>query len=120
MPETEIDDDVAMILDAHFLAAELIKTRWEGQAENLVLRPGLVFELGHCYGRRDSGAIMGLVTAASLLVRTAWPSDLAAPPDAEAGEAVTVRAACIDFGRDSAKRFVAGTDAQNGAWRRRA
>jgi hypothetical protein len=106
VPEEEVDKDVALILDARYLAAQLAKSRWEGEAENLALVPGRIFELAHCYGRQDKRVITAMVTEIKLLARMVWPPNLAAPRDPAEGECINVRAACMDFGGDSQKRFV--------------
>jgi hypothetical protein len=107
-PETEIDEDVKLILDASYLGTRLAKFRWEGEAENLALLPGAVIELSHFCGRRDSSIITALVTGTELRARTVWPPNLAAPPEAAKGELLAAKASCMDFGKDSRKRFVAG------------
>ncbi|MDR3356762.1 MAG: phage late control D family protein [Spirochaetaceae bacterium] len=104
--EEEIDNDVKLILDARYLSMQLNKSRWEGEAENLALVPGLVFELARLYGTNDKGVITALVTAIKLSARTVWPANLAMPPDTDEGEFVNVRAVCTDFGKNSQRRFV--------------
>ncbi|MDR2102851.1 MAG: phage late control D family protein [Treponema sp.] len=105
-PEEEMDNDIKLILDARYLALQLAKSRWEGDAENLALVPGLVFELTHFYGRQHNSVITALVTAIKLRARMVWPPNLAAPSDAAGGECINVRAVCTDFGKDSQRRFV--------------
>jgi hypothetical protein len=107
-PEAEIDEDLKLILDASYLGLELAKSHREGEAGNLALLPGTVIELSHFYGRRDNSIITALVTGTDLRARTVWPPKLAVPPNAAEGELVTVKASCMDFGKDSQKRFVAG------------
>ncbi|MFP3089606.1 hypothetical protein LQZ21_04700 [Treponema sp. TIM-1] len=105
-PEAEMDDDIKLILDARYLALQYAKSRWEGEAENLALVPGLVFELAHVYGRQDRRVITALVTELALRARTIWPVDLAAPSDIVQGECIKARAVCMDFGKDAQRRFV--------------
>ncbi|MDR0998999.1 MAG: phage late control D family protein [Treponema sp.] len=108
-PETEIDDDLKLILDASYLGMRLARSRWEGEAENLALVPGLVFELARLYGRRDNSILTAMVTETDLRARTVWPPNLAVNPESAGdGELVGVKASCMDFGKDSPKRFVAG------------
>jgi hypothetical protein len=104
--EAEVDADLKLILDASYLALHLAKTSWEGAAENLELLPGVMLELAHFYGSGDKDLITALVTGSWLRARTVWPADMAAPPEAAQGELVELRISCIDFGRDSQKRFV--------------
>jgi uncharacterized protein involved in type VI secretion and phage assembly len=104
--EKEIDDDLKLILDARYRSLELSKTRWEGDAENIALTPGTMFELSHFYGTRDNTRLTALVTGIKLRARTIWPPALAVVPGVAAeGELVSVQAECIDFGKNSAKRF---------------
>jgi hypothetical protein len=105
-PETEVDGDINLMLDARFLSMSLAKSLWKGEAENLALVPGLVFELNHFYGKQDSSVITALVTAIKLRARTVWPANFASPPGIAEEECVKVQAVCTDFGRDSQRRFV--------------
>jgi hypothetical protein len=84
----------------------LAHENWTGRAENILLLPGLIFELGHFYGSKDNSRITALVTASRLRVRSLWPKDMAAPPqDAETGELAEMSFGAVDWGKDSAKRF---------------
>jgi hypothetical protein len=104
--EKEIDDDLKLILDARYRSMELAKTSWEGDAENLSLLPGVMLDLSHFYGTRNSEKLTALVTGIRLRARTVWPPTLAVVPGVAAeGELVSVQAECIDFGKNSAKRF---------------
>jgi hypothetical protein len=108
-PDKEIDDDLKLILDASYRGRQLAKSRWQGEAGNLALLPGAIIELSHFYGANDSHVLRALVTGTELHARTVWPQDLAAPPEsASEGELISAQAACMDFGEDSPKRFVAG------------
>jgi uncharacterized protein involved in type VI secretion and phage assembly len=107
--EKEIDDDIKLILDARYRSLELAKTRWEGEAENIALLPGTMFDLSHFYGARNSEKLTALVTGIQLRARTVWPPNLAVVPALAAeGELAKVQAECIDFGKNSAKRFCSG------------
>jgi uncharacterized protein involved in type VI secretion and phage assembly len=102
----EVDDDIALILEARRLAAEQDKSRWTAAAPNLVLRPGLILSLGHFYGSKDREFITALVTGITLRHRARWPADLAAAKAEEAGgEFTEVRAACVNWGKEAEKRF---------------
>ncbi|MFP3040545.1 phage late control D family protein [Treponema primitia] len=105
-PPAEIDRDLKQILEGQRLALALEKQTWSGGAENILLMPGLVFELGHFYGSKDKGLLGVLVIASHLHVRSLWPKDMASPPvDAETGELVQVEFNAADWGRDSEKRY---------------
>jgi hypothetical protein len=98
-PESEIDDDIGMILDVWQGIADQSKSRWTAGAPNLALRPGLILELRHFYGSTDNEAFTALVTGIRLHHRVLWPSDLAVNPEgSEAGEVTEVTADCIDWG----------------------
>jgi hypothetical protein len=102
----EIDADVKRIIEARRLAFTLVRENWTGSAANILLIPGLIFELGHFYGSRDSSLFTALVTGSRLHVRSLWPRDMAAPPgDAETGELAHVEFNAANWGRDSEKRF---------------
>ncbi|GHV46782.1 hypothetical protein AGMMS49546_35400 [Spirochaetia bacterium] len=107
--EKEIDDDLKLILDARYRSMELAKTCWEGEAENLALAPGAMFDLSHFYGARDSAKLTALVSGIKLRARTVWPPNLAVVPGVAAeGELITLQAECIDFGKTATKRFCSG------------
>jgi hypothetical protein len=102
----EIDGDIKQIIEARRLGFTLARENRTGRAENILLMPGLIFELGHFYGSKDSSPITALVTDSRLHIRSLWPRDMAAPPvDAETGELAEVSFGAADWGKDSAKRF---------------
>jgi hypothetical protein len=102
----EIDGDIKQIIEARRLGFTLAREKWTGRAENILIMPALIFELGHFSGVRDSGLFTALVTGSRLHVRSLWPRDMASPPgDAETGELVQVEFNAADWGRDSEKRF---------------
>jgi hypothetical protein len=100
----EIDGDIKKIIDARRLSFLLAREKWSGRAGNIIIMPGLIFELGHFYGSRDSGRITALVKESRLHVRALWPGDMARP-DTETGELAEVEFNAADWGRDSAKRL---------------
>jgi uncharacterized protein involved in type VI secretion and phage assembly len=102
----EIDRDIKKILEARRLSVLLARERWSGRAENIIIMPGLIFELGHVYGSGDTKRLTALVTESRLHVRSLWPADMAAlPDDAETGELTAVEFGAADWGKDSEKRF---------------
>jgi hypothetical protein len=66
--------------------------------------PGLIFELGHFYGSRDSGRLTALVKESRLHIRALWPGDMARP-DTETGELAEVEFGAANWGGDSVKRL---------------
>jgi hypothetical protein len=106
-PTQEIDADIAFTLEAWYCSQQLAKSRLMGEAPNLVLMPGCVFDLSHFYGKEDKGKIAVLVSAASLQCRTAWPSSLGtAPQGGETGEVLTVKVQGMNYSDAVDKRFV--------------
>jgi hypothetical protein len=102
----EIDGDIKKILEARRLSVLLDREKWSGRAENIGVMPGLIFELGHVYGSRDSERLTALVKKSRLHVRALWPVDMAAlPAGAETGELTEVEFGAADWGKDSEKRF---------------
>jgi uncharacterized protein involved in type VI secretion and phage assembly len=102
----EIDGDIKKILEARRLFVLLDRERWSGRAENIGIMPGLIFELEHVYGSRDSQRLTAMVKKSRLHVRALWPTDMAAlPEDAETGELTEVEFGAADWGKDSEKRF---------------
>jgi hypothetical protein len=101
----EIDADIDLILTAKTLAAEQGKKLITGAAGNIALRPGVILELNHFYGRRDSSAVAVLVTGITLRQRARWRSDLAMGPENTDGEITEVRFDGIDWGKGAVKRF---------------
>jgi hypothetical protein len=84
----------------------IAREKLTGGTENILIMPGISFELGHFYGARDAALFTALVTGSHLHVRALWPRDLAAPPaDAETGELAQVEFNAADWGKDSNKRY---------------
>jgi hypothetical protein len=105
-PESEIDRDIAMILEARQGIAGQAKSRWTAGAPNLALRPALILKLSHFYGAVDNEAFTALVTGIRLHHRVLWPSDLAVSPEgSNSGEVTEVTADCIDWGTNVEKRY---------------
>jgi len=103
---TEVDGDVKLILDARWEAMKLGKVSWSCGAANLGLLPGAIFELQHLYGMGEREVLSALVTRVYLHARTVWPPKLAVIPQIHAeGELVEVKADCIDWGKNSDKRY---------------
>jgi len=103
----EVDSDTQLALDAAYTRQQLDKAVWVGEAKNLSLRPGAIFELDHVYGAADTTALTALVANSRLHARTVWPTNLAVLPDVEASkELVTVEARCINWGHDGPRRYV--------------
>jgi hypothetical protein len=101
---SEVDKDIKLLLEVQRLTTEQDKVRWTAEAENLALRPGLILELGHFYGKKDPDIMTALVTDITLRHRARWPVDLAAAED-PGGELTEVRGSCVDWGKDAEKRF---------------
>jgi hypothetical protein len=102
----EIDGDIKRIIEARQHSFMLARENRTGRAENILLMPGLIFELSHFYGVRDTASLSSLITDSRLRVRSLWPRDMASPPgDAETGELAEVEFNAADWGKDSAKRF---------------
>jgi hypothetical protein len=105
-PAAEIDADVKRIIGARRLSLTLSRQKWTGKAGNIILMPGLLFELGYFYGPRDNNPLTALVCDVRLHIRALWPADMAAPPgDAETGELAEAEFRAVDWGRDSGKRY---------------
>ena len=105
-PAGEIDADVKRIIEAKRLFLTLARQKWTGKAGNIILAPGLLFELGYFNGPRDTAPLTALVCDVRLHVRALWPKDMAAPPrDAETGELAAAEFTAVDWGRDSEKRY---------------
>jgi uncharacterized protein involved in type VI secretion and phage assembly len=100
----EVDKDIMLILEAQRLAAAQAKARWTAGTTNLALRPGLILELGHFYGKKDPDTMAALVTDISLHHKARWPVDLAAAEDS-GGELTEIQGTCVDWGKGAAKRF---------------
>ncbi|MDR0630308.1 MAG: phage late control D family protein [Treponema sp.] len=101
----EVDKDVARILEVRRLTVEQDKVRWTAGAGNLALRPGLILELGHFYGKKDRDVFIALVTAITLRHRALWPVDFAAAVEGSGGEITEVEGSCVNWGKDAEKRF---------------
>jgi hypothetical protein len=101
----EVDADIGLILDAKRRAAEAAASRWTAGAANLALRPGLILELRHFYGMKDTERITALVTGITLRHRVRWPANLAVPMEGAGGEISEVRGECMDWGSGAEKRF---------------
>jgi hypothetical protein len=101
----EIDDDIKMILDAKTCAANIAKLHITGEAENIAVRPGVVLELHHFYGKTDGAVNTVLVTGIKLRRRALWPADLAVQLDNEDKEISEVQFDGIDWGKSAVKRF---------------
>ncbi|MDR1986072.1 MAG: phage late control D family protein [Treponema sp.] len=106
----EVDADVTLILKARQRTAEQAKTRWTAGAANLALRPGIILELRHFYGMKDQDLITALVTGITLHHRARWPPDLAVRMEGSEGEITEVQGECLDWGKDTEKRFCPGGD----------
>jgi hypothetical protein len=104
-PNSDVDRDVALILEARHRTTEQAKARWTASAENLALRPGLILKLGHFYGKNDTEGITALVTGATLLHKARWPVDLAAAAEDSGAETTAVEGTCVDWGERAVKRF---------------
>lgn len=103
----EIDGDIDLTLQAWYRSRQIAKSCWTGEALNLLLTPGCVFNLSRFYGNADKAKISALVSAAVLHCRTVWPSTLGVSPrGTEAGEALTVKAQCMNYSGETDKRFV--------------
>jgi hypothetical protein len=122
-PAAEIDGDIKVIIEGRRHSFILAQENWAGKAENILLMPGLIFELGHFYGSRDKEVFTALVTDSHLRLRSLWPRDMAAPPGgasleipmhAETGELVELEFNAVNWGKDSEKRFC-GTPSDKGA-----
>jgi hypothetical protein len=101
----EIDNDMKMILDAKICAANIAKLHITGEAENIAVRPGVVLELHHFYGKTDGAVNTVLVTGIKLRRRALWPADLAVKLDDEDKEISEVQFDGIDWGKSAVKRF---------------
>jgi uncharacterized protein involved in type VI secretion and phage assembly len=101
----EIDEDIKRILDARFRGFELAKQRWTGKAANLLLMPGLLFELAHFYALDDIVPITAMVTAARTHVRAVWPEHLVVRTQAAEGETVETAFSCINYAAGVESRF---------------
>jgi uncharacterized protein involved in type VI secretion and phage assembly len=101
----EVDADIRLILDAKRRVAEAAASRWTAGAANLALRPGLILELRHFYGMKDTELITALVTGITLHHRVRWPADLAVRMEGAGGEISEVRGECMDWGGSAEKRF---------------
>jgi uncharacterized protein involved in type VI secretion and phage assembly len=103
----EIDGDIDLTLQAWYRARQLAKSCWSGEAPNLLLTPGCVFDLSHFYGKEDKAKIAALVSGAALHCRTAWPQTLGMNPQGlGTGEVLTVKVQCMNYGGQGDKRFV--------------
>ncbi len=100
----EIDGDIKKIIDARRISFLLAREKWNGRAGNIIIMPGLIFELGHFYGSRDPDRFTALVTESRLHIRALWPGNMPRP-DTETGELAEVEFGAADWGRDSVKRF---------------
>jgi hypothetical protein len=101
----EVDDDIALILEARRRATEQAKARWTAGAANLALRPGLILKLRHFYGMKDQESITALVTGISLHHKMRWPSYLAVHLEDSGEEITEVQGICVDWGTGAEKRF---------------
>jgi uncharacterized protein involved in type VI secretion and phage assembly len=101
----EVDADIGRILAARLRATAIAKSRISGRAANIALRPGVMLELGHFYGMGDSTTNTALVSGIKLRRRARWRPDLAVRPEGAGGELTEVCFDCIDWGKDSEKRF---------------
>ena len=105
-PHEEIDADIKRIIEVKRIALAIERENWKGSAENIALMPGLVFELKHFQGAKDTTPVSALVTDSRLCIRCLWPRDMAAPPAGkEPDELAQVEFRAIDWGKDSEKRF---------------
>ena len=105
-PHEEIDADVKRIIEAQRIAFAAGRETLSGSAENILLMPGLVFELKHFQGTKDTAPVSALVMDSRLLIRCLWPRDMAAPPGGnDPGELAQAEFNAIDWGKDSEKRF---------------
>ncbi|MDR2483785.1 MAG: hypothetical protein LBD55_00110 [Treponema sp.] len=103
----EIDQDIDLTLQAWYCSRQIAKSCRAGEASNLLLAPGCAFNLSRFYGNEDTAKISALVSAAILHCRTAWPSSLGVSPrEEEVGEALAVKAQCMNYGGETDKRFV--------------
>jgi uncharacterized protein involved in type VI secretion and phage assembly len=101
----EIDDDVMRILNARYRAFQIAKNDWRGEAANLSLVPGRIFDLARFHGMKSKDLISAMVMATHLRCNTALPREWEMPLEEEQGESVSVEAACMDYGKKTDKRF---------------
>jgi hypothetical protein len=101
----EVDRDIERILEAGRLSAAQDKDRWTAGTANLALRPGLILELRHFYGRNDPEVITALATGIVLRHQARWPVNLAGWTEDAGGELTEVRGTCVDWGSGAERRF---------------
>jgi hypothetical protein len=101
----DIDADMELLLCARYCEMLLSKKWMRGRAPNAALLPGLLFDLAHYNGPKDSAVTTALVTASKLCARAAWPQHLAAQ-QSDWEEEIDVTADCMDWGSTApVKRF---------------
>ncbi|MDR0556804.1 MAG: phage late control D family protein [Treponema sp.] len=101
----EVDDDIRLILAARRMETEREKALWTAGTTAMSFRPGLVLELRHFYGMKDSEVMTAMVTHTTLRHRTVWPVELAARTESVAGEITEVRGSCLEWGSGAERRF---------------
>jgi len=113
-PLEEIDADIKRIIEARRAAFVMAKESCKGETENVMPMPGLILEVGHFYGKGDSGTVPALVTDSKLHVRAKWPRNIVALPiGGEPGEMARVEFTAKLWGKDSEKRFVVSDCSSN-------
>jgi uncharacterized protein involved in type VI secretion and phage assembly len=111
-PFAEIDNDIALILSAHYRSLQLAKSTLTGEASNIALQCGRVIHLAHFYGMDDKSIISALLTDTRLHCRTAWPQHLSVQPEGAGDETMAVALTCMNYGLND-KRYCARTRQQN-------
>jgi uncharacterized protein involved in type VI secretion and phage assembly len=99
----EIDADVMKALQARYRAFQIEKSAWRGEAANLTLVPGRVFELAHFNGAGSRETTTAMALRTRLACNTPLPHEMA--PEEGGRTKVSVEAECMDYGKDAEKRF---------------